>query len=172
MKLQLHIGAFFATLALVACGDDGSGSADGSTAGRAAGSGGGAAKLTANHGAAAPGTTIKASDSQYGNVLFSKGNRAIYYFDKEAGRTPKCFGSCADAWPPVLTSGKPQAAGAVRQGLLGTTRRGSKKQVTYDGHPLYFYVDDPQGQVHCHDIEEFGGLWLAVKPNGNSPPVG
>jgi predicted lipoprotein with Yx(FWY)xxD motif len=119
------------------------------------------------------GTTIKTLRSQFGKVLFSKSNRAIYYFDKETGRSPKCYGACAKAWPPVLTDGRPQADGAARAGLLGTTQRANgRKQVTYDGHPLYFYVADPKGEVLCHDIEEFGGLWLAVKPNGSSPPVG
>jgi predicted lipoprotein with Yx(FWY)xxD motif len=118
------------------------------------------------------GTTIKTLQSQFGKVLFSRSNRAVYYFAKETGRTPKCYGACAEAWPPVLTRARPQAAGAARAGLLGTTKRANgRKQVTYDGHPLYFYVADPKGEVLCHDIEEFGGLWLAVKPHGGSPPV-
>jgi hypothetical protein len=37
--------------------------------------------------------------------------------------------------------------------------------VTYDGHPLYYY-DEPPGEVSCHNVDEFGGLWLAVQPNG------
>jgi predicted lipoprotein with Yx(FWY)xxD motif len=117
------------------------------------------------------GVTIKSAGSQFGKVLFSKSERAIYYFDKETTSKPECYGACANAWPPVLTKGRPQAAGRVRQGLLGTKRRGNgKKQVTYDGHPLYYYVDDPKGKVLCHNIEEFGGLWLAVKPNGKPVP--
>ena len=39
-------------------------------------------------------------------------------------------------------------------------------QVTYDGRPLYYYVDDPRGQILCHGVEEFGGVWLAVQPDG------
>jgi len=115
--------------------------------------------------------TIKTAPSQFGKVLFSGSNRAIYYFDKESTSKPECYGACAKAWPPVLTSGRPQAAGRVRQGLLGTKKRSNgRRQVTYDGHPLYFYVDDPEGEVLCHNVEEFGGLWLAVKPSGTTPP--
>jgi hypothetical protein len=40
--------------------------------------------------------------------------------------------------------------------------------VTYAGHPLYYYVDDSPGTILCHDVEEFGGLWLVVKPNGKA----
>ncbi len=118
------------------------------------------------------GIKVKTADSQFGSVLFSGSDRAIYYFDKEGGKTPECYGACAQAWPPVLTKGKPKARGAVKQGLLGTVKRSNgKKQVTYDGHPLYFYVSDPKGVVECHNIFEFGGLWLAVLPGGGTPPT-
>jgi predicted lipoprotein with Yx(FWY)xxD motif len=140
--------------------------------GAASGAGGNASSTVGKSERPTPGTTIKTLQSQFGKVLFSKSNRAIYYFDKETGRTPECYGACAQAWPPVLTKGRPQADGAARAGLLGTTKRANgRKQVTYDDHPLYYYAHDPRGEVLCHDIEEFGGLWLAVKPNGGSPPV-
>ena len=117
-----------------------------------------------------PGVAVKTADSQFGPVLFSGSDRAVYYFDREGGKTPECYGDCAQAWPPVLTKGKPKARGAVKQGLLGTVKRSNgKKQVTYDGHPLYFYVDDPKGEVECHNIFEFDGLWLAVLPSGGTP---
>ncbi|MGZ5359969.1 MAG: hypothetical protein ACXWF9_13475, partial [Solirubrobacterales bacterium] len=39
---------------------------------------------------------------------------------------------------------------------------------TYGGHPLYYYVDDPKGEVLCQNVEEFGGLWLVVAPDGEA----
>ena len=113
------------------------------------------------------GTTIKTSDSQFGNVLFNNTDQAIYYFDKESGSKSECYGECAEAWPPVLTKGAPQAAAGAQAGLLGTTQRDDgSTQVTYDGHPLYYYAHEGPGQVTCHNVSEFGGLWLAVQPNG------
>jgi predicted lipoprotein with Yx(FWY)xxD motif len=68
----------------------------------------------------------------------------------------------------VLTKGRPVAGKGARQRLLGSTRRGGgKRQVTYDGHPLYYYVDDAPGRVLCHNVLEFGGLWLVVEPDGS-----
>jgi predicted lipoprotein with Yx(FWY)xxD motif len=58
----------------------------------------------------------------------------------------------------------------VDRELLGTTkRRDGRRQVTYKGQPLYFYVDDPKGQVLCNDIAEFGGTWFALTAAGNPP---
>ena len=55
--------------------------------------------------------------------------------------------------------------------LLGrTTRPDGRKQVTYNGHPLYFYVHDPKGQILCHNVFEFGGDWLVVRKSGNPAP--
>ncbi len=105
--------------------------------------------------------------SQFGEILFDDSEQAIYLFDKEKSSTSECYGECASAWPPVLTRGKPQAAGRAKPDLLGTTRRDDgSTQVTYAGHPLYYYIDDPPNEVLCHNVNEFGGNWLVVKPDG------
>jgi predicted lipoprotein with Yx(FWY)xxD motif len=110
--------------------------------------------------------------SQFGGVLFDASGQAIYLFDKEESATPECYGACAGAWPPVLTDGPPAAAAGVRGGLLGTTKRtDGSSQVTYAGHPLYFYAHEGKNEVRCHNIAEFGGLWLAVAATGEAAPV-
>ncbi|HRV60512.1 MAG TPA: hypothetical protein P5138_07765 [Solirubrobacterales bacterium] len=120
---------------------------------------------------AKPGTRIKVDDSQFGKVLYSGRGQAIYYFDREKSKRPRCYGSCAAAWPPVLTKGRPKALGKVRQKLLGVTRRkGGGRQVTYAGHPLYYYAHEPRNVVFCHDVFQFNGLWLAARASGK--PVG
>lgn len=120
-------------------------------------------------GSATPrGTVITTSGSDYGTMLFDATGQAIYLFDKEATSTSRCYGPCADAWPPVLTAGAPRARGETQADLLGTVRRmDGSLQVTYAGHPLYFYAHEDKHQVLCHDVEEFGGLWLVVTPGGD-----
>jgi predicted lipoprotein with Yx(FWY)xxD motif len=143
-------------------GGDGQGAGSGGGDGQGAGGGGG-------DGGGAAGTTIEVSDSDYGPILFDSRNQAIYLFDKEEGERSECYGACADAWPPVLTEGEPQAAGETDARLLGTIERDDgTTQVTYGGHPLYFYAHEGPGQVLCHNVEEFGGLWLVVTPQGNA----
>ncbi len=102
-------------------------------------------------------------------MLFDRVGQAIYLFDREDTSTPQCYGACAQAWPPVLTTDPPRARAAVRAGLLGATqRRDGSRQVTYDGHPLYYYAHESPGQVLCHNVDEFGGLWLVITPAGNA----
>jgi predicted lipoprotein with Yx(FWY)xxD motif len=123
----------------------------------------------AAEGAAAPrrGTVITTRGSDFGRILFNGRDQAIYLFDREEEARSECYGACAAAWPPVLTKARPRAAGRARQGLLGTIRRrNGKRQVTYAGHPLYYYAHEGPRQVLCQGVDEFGGLWLVVKPNG------
>jgi predicted lipoprotein with Yx(FWY)xxD motif len=117
------------------------------------------------------GTTIITADSQFGSMLYDASGQAIYLFDAEHGSRPVCYGKCAEDWPPVLTTGMPEPKGEVQSGLLATTRRrGGGTQVTYAGHPLYFYAHEDKYQVLCHNIEEYGGTWLVVQPDGKPAP--
>ena len=113
------------------------------------------------------GKLLKVVASDYGPVISDAKGEALYLFDKERGPRSRCFGECARVWPPVLTKGPPRAGKGAAAALLGTARRpNGRLQVTYDGHPLYYYVDDRPGLILCHDVAEFGGLWLVVRPDG------
>jgi predicted lipoprotein with Yx(FWY)xxD motif len=119
----------------------------------------------------AAGTAVKTASSQFGQILFDDTGQAIYLFDKETTAKPDCYGACAKAWPPVLTDGPPVANGGTRADRLGTTKRtNGSLQVTYAGHPLYYYAHEGKNEVLCHNVREFGGLWLAVTPAGEPAP--
>jgi len=167
-----------AATALVAagCGDDDADSGDASgNADRAAmtsknedaamkddGAMGAGAAMKAN------GAVVKVVGSQYGRVIADRKGEAVYLFDREDTGKSECYGDCATAWPPLLTKGKPRAGKGAKRSLLGTTtRRDGKRQVTYAGHPLYYYKDDSPGNILCQNVDEFGGLWLVVKPGGD-----
>ena len=122
--------------------------------------------------APAIGTVVATGDSEFGEMLFDERGQAIYLFDREGTSTPDCYDECAAAWPPVLTDGTPQATGTADQALLGTTQRtDGSVQVTYAGHPLYFYANERPGEVLCHDVFLNGGWWYVVTPEGGSGPV-
>ena len=80
----------------------------------------------------------------------------------------RCFGACGKAWPRFFAKGKLVAGTGVNRGLLGTTKRtDGRRQVTYAGQPLYYYVTDTKpGQITCQDVVEFGGTWYVVGRSG------
>lgn len=113
------------------------------------------------------GKRIKVIDSEFGRVIADRRGEALYVFGREDRHRSKCYGACARTWPPVTTAGRPRAIGSAEQRLLGVTRRADGTlQVTYAGHPLYYYAGDSPGQILCNDVEEFGGLWLVLEPSG------
>jgi predicted lipoprotein with Yx(FWY)xxD motif len=117
------------------------------------------------------GTRITVQDSEFGRMLWGPKRRAIYIFERDGRGRSRCYGECAEAWPPVYTKGKPVAGRGVRASLLGTTRRrNGRRQVTYAGQPLYYYSHEGPGEVLCHDVNLNGGFWWVVGPDGVRRP--
>ena len=105
--------------------------------------------------------------SKYGKALFGPSGKVVYVFGADRGSTSHCYGVCAKAWPPLLTSAAPLAGPGVEAKLLGTTKRSDGAlQVTYNGRPLYYYEADKVGKIMCQHANMHGVLWLIVKPNG------
>jgi predicted lipoprotein with Yx(FWY)xxD motif len=108
--------------------------------------------------------------TQYGSVLVDGNGRALYLFTRDRTPSSRCYGACAGSWPPFLTPGKPVAGTGSQGTLLGTSARaGGSTQVTYAGHPLYYYVGDHRpGEVLCQGVEEFGGTWRVLTRRGSA----
>ena len=119
---------------------------------------------------AAKGTTVKVTKSHLGKIVVDGRGRTLYLFekDKRGSGHSTCSGACAGYWPPLLTSAKPVAGTGVKKSLLGTIKRSNgKKQVTYNGHPLYRFVQDTKaGQTKGQGTDFFGGEWYVVSPAG------
>ena len=110
---------------------------------------------------------LSVRSSEYGKTLFGPTGKVVYVFGADRGSVSRCYGVCATAWPPLLTNGAPLAGAGVEAKLLGTTKRkDGTLQVTYSGHPLYYYSADKVGKIMCQHANMHGGLWLIVKPNG------
>ena len=178
MHRRFHLTAFGAVvvLTLAACSSGGGASAAASTAPTSAPSAAmseaPSASAEASAMASAPASpstsaTISIKTTPLGDIVVDSQGRTLYAFEKDSGGKPTCYGGCAAAWPPVLTRGAPGRAGRL-PGALGTTRRrDGARQVTYDGHPLYYYTGDVSpGQILCQNVNEFGGTWLVVSPSG------
>jgi predicted lipoprotein with Yx(FWY)xxD motif len=124
--------------------------------------------VAASFSVAAGSVGVQAHSSQYGKVLFDQRGFVLYGFTADSRSASKCYGPCAKAWPPLLVKGAAKALRGVDRTKLGSVaRRGGTRQVTYAGHPLYYYVGDTKaGQILCQNVREYGGLWLVVAPTG------
>jgi predicted lipoprotein with Yx(FWY)xxD motif len=114
------------------------------------------------------GTVVKVGSSNLGRVLVDAHGKTLYLWAHDKGAKSTCNGDCAEYWPPLLTRGKPLAAGGAKAALLGTSRRSDGRiQVTYAGHPLYYFVQDRKpGQTTGEGLTGFGGRWDPVSAAG------
>jgi predicted lipoprotein with Yx(FWY)xxD motif len=112
--------------------------------------------------------TVSVRKVKLGRILVSSSGRTLYLFEKDKNGKSACAGACAKGWPPLMTTGKPKAGKGVQAKLLGTTRRASGTQVTYDGHPLYMFAGDKKaGQTNGEGSTAFGAAWYVLAPNGH-----
>jgi predicted lipoprotein with Yx(FWY)xxD motif len=134
----------------------------------ACGGGGAATAATPTTSSGAP-ATVGVASTGLGSILVNSSGRTLYLFKADVGTKSACTGACAAAWPPLLVTGKPTAGAGLTASKLGTTTRsGGKQQVTYNGHPLYLFVQDHKpGQTTGQGVTAFGAPWFALTPAGN-----
>jgi predicted lipoprotein with Yx(FWY)xxD motif len=115
--------------------------------------------------AAGPGQVLKTTRIGGAAVITGAKGLTLYWFVPDTATTSKCYGACAQYWPPVF--GTPKAGPGVT-GTLGTIKRSDgTTQATYDGHPLYTYIGDSgPGQAHGNNITLNGGVWHEVLVSG------
>jgi predicted lipoprotein with Yx(FWY)xxD motif len=108
---------------------------------------------------------VTVGSTDLGQILIDSRGRTLYLYTPDKSSTSSCYGQCAAFWPPLLTTSKAVGRHGVKSALLGTTRRkDGKLQVTYAGHPLYFFAQDAAaGDVFG---QGFQSIWYALSPGG------
>jgi predicted lipoprotein with Yx(FWY)xxD motif len=159
-----------AGLAVAGCGSSGGSSSKTESSGYPATSASTASKSAAAPAAAGAGTAIATAHTKLGTILVAGPKHlTVYLFAADTGSSSTCSGACAQVWPPVTTTGTPKAEGEAVAADLGTTTRSEgTKQVTYKGHPLYWYVSDSQaGDTTGQGVQSFGAAWWVLSPSGS-----
>ena len=155
--------AFGVALLVAACSTGSSGTA-------AAGSSSPAGASSSSAAAGGSGSTVITTvSSSAGTFLATSSGHAVYLWSKDGDGMSACTGACTGAWPPVTTTGQVTASGGAKSSDLGTiTRSDGTKQVTYDGHPLYFFSGDSGlGMASGQGNDGFGAKWWLVSPSGS-----
>ena len=128
-----------------------------------------AASASESGGGAAETIDLKSIAGIPGMALVDEDGKTLYLFEADKSSTSTCTGACAAAWPPVTTSGAPQGGSGVDKSLLGTVKRGDgTEQVTYSGHPLYYFVGDTAaGLAKGQGSKAFGAGWYVLNAKGS-----
>jgi predicted lipoprotein with Yx(FWY)xxD motif len=113
--------------------------------------------------------TVQVRATSLGKTLADARGHTLYLFTADKGKASACNSSaCVQAWPPLTTTAAPKAGSGAKASLLGTVKRkDGRLQVTYAGHPLYFFFKDTKaGQTSGENLDFFGGEWYAVSAAG------
>jgi predicted lipoprotein with Yx(FWY)xxD motif len=155
------------TLMAVACGSSTPAASGGTTSTTAAAPTTTASAPPASSAATGAGTVIKTASGSAGIWLTDQTGKTLYIYTKDTGTTSACYGACATAWPPFTATGSVTVNGQfLDASLIGSTSRtDGTTQVTYGGHPLYYYVKDTAaGQITGQGV---GGVWYLLGPKAN-----
>lgn len=169
-SLTLGTAAIAAVALLAGCGSSSSSSSSSNSTAASTPATTATQSATSTTAASGPGVTVEAKHSKLGTILAAGPKKlTVYLFEKDKGTTSACEGECASAWPPVTTEGGPVAAGGAVSADLGTTKRADgTMQVTYKGHPLYFFEEDKDsGDAYGQGSKAFGAGWYVLKPSGS-----
>jgi predicted lipoprotein with Yx(FWY)xxD motif len=123
-------------------------------------------------------TTIGVRSGRLGNYLVDGAGRALYLFDSDHTDKSSCKGNCLTYWPLLTSTGAPVAGTGVSGSRLATfAGPGGASEVSYAGHPLYYFaLDKAAGDTKGQGRDDFGAQWWLVAPSGQpitgSSPAG
>jgi predicted lipoprotein with Yx(FWY)xxD motif len=126
---------------------------------------GGSTKTATSNGASPP--TVSVAQTSLGPTLVGANGRTLYLFEGDKPNRSTLPAAGFAIWPAFTSAGKPQAGSGTAANEIGTIA--GSGQVTYNGHPLYYYVGDQKpGQTTGQGLNQFGALWYVLSPQGNA----
>src|SRR5262245_27592876 len=130
-----------------------------------AGCGGGGGGTSAS---TSSGPALRLASLEPGKALVDAQGRTLYLFEADKGDKSTCNGACASLWPPATVTGKTAGAGLTANEIGTTQRSDGKRQLTYNGHPLYRYAADSKpGQTNGQGLDQFGAKWYVLNASGS-----
>ena len=163
-RLLIPIAAIVAVAAVISgCG--GSSSSSTTSSPQASGSAGGSTTAASASGAGATGSAVDLKKTDLGTFLVDSQGRTLYLFEADKPNMSNCSGACLSIWPAFTSNAKPTAGSGVDAAKLGTI---ANQQVTYNGHPLYYYAGDQKpGDTMGEGLNQFGAKWYVLAASGD-----
>lgn len=127
-------------------------------------------KKANNSGSAGPKTEtiVITKNNSLGDILVGTDGRTLYMFRADLNGQSKCYGSCAIAWPPLtIVNGIIPTGIGVNTTLGVVNRTDGTLQVTANGMPLYYYIEDTEpGEINGQAISTYGAEWYVISSSG------
>jgi predicted lipoprotein with Yx(FWY)xxD motif len=111
---------------------------------------------------------VKIAEKQgLGKYLTDTESKTLYWFKKDSPGTSACSGACLEKWPIYFRETVAPPQGISKDDFGTITREDGKKQTTFRGYPLYYWVSDVNpGDTKGQGIND---VWFVVNPD-NFPP--
>jgi predicted lipoprotein with Yx(FWY)xxD motif len=115
-------------------------------------------------------SAVRVRSTSLGDTLVDANGRSLYLFEGDGQNVSRLSSAGLSVWPRFVAAGPVTAGTGVQMARLGrTTNSGGAQQVTYNGHPLYYYVGDSKpGSTRGQALNEFGALWYVLSPAGKA----
>jgi predicted lipoprotein with Yx(FWY)xxD motif len=115
------------------------------------------------------GRSISIEQTSIGKALVDAQGRTLYLFAADKPNLSTLGAAGRAYWPPFTSTTRPSAAGGALAGKIGvvSSDAAGASQVTYSGHPLYYFVGDGKpGQIAGQGLDQFGARWYLLSPAG------
>ena len=111
------------------------------------------------------GSSISVAETPIGKTLVDANGRTLYLFAADQRNASRLSAAGRAVWPPFTSATLPAATGGASAAQIGTIA--ATRQITYNGHPLYYYAGDQNpGQIAGQGLNEFGARWYVLSAAG------
>ncbi len=116
------------------------------------------------------GAALTVMHTASGDTLTDGRGRTLYLFQADRPNVSVLSRAGFSVWPAFAGNGKPHAEGGVNGAHIAViSNADGSRQVTYYGHPLYYYVgDQAPGQANGQGLDQFGARWYSVSARGRA----
>jgi predicted lipoprotein with Yx(FWY)xxD motif len=115
----------------------------------------------------AAGSAVSVARTSLGPMLVDASGRTLYLFEGDRPNVSTLSAAGQAIWPPFTASATPRGLNGAVAADIG--RIAATGQITYNGHPLYYYVGDQKpGQTTGQGLNQFGALWYVLSARGNA----
>ncbi len=118
----------------------------------------------------AGGAALSVEQTPLGKTLVGANGRTLYLFEADKPNVSRLSRAGFAVWPAFTAPSKPHAIGGVNAAHVSTIAGPhGTRQVTYYGHPLYYFVGDKKaGSTSGQGLNEFGALWYVLSARGSA----